>query len=356
MHGSGRGTDAAFSRYAYHVPGMPDPAAPAPPGVLPGVRDVADRTRRSGTVDGGRGARPAEPAGSLAVQDATLTVTAAVTLIAAACAVAFPVLRDGAAAVAALGLGGFAAASGLAAGLPAHEAAFAVLAASACGLAAAAAVRAPATETVPWAVAAAGVAMTAGHAASLSLALAMTGVLASAAALRPGRRGFGWAASLLLLAAWWVRLGAAGITVPEAYTLPVSAALLVIGSVRRSRGGASSSWSAYGPALASTLVPSLGAAWIGAGGPRPPLLAAVAVALALVGARARLQAPLALGAGVLVLDAGRWLVPFAADAIAGLPGWVPIAAVGLAVLLVGATYEQRMRDLRRLRAAVARLG
>ncbi|MBT2213266.1 SCO7613 C-terminal domain-containing membrane protein [Actinomadura sp. NEAU-AAG7] len=292
---------------------------------------------------------------ALATENATLAVLGALTVLAAACAAAFPVLRDGAVAMAALALGGFAAAAALAAGRPAHHAAFAVLAASGLALLAAALVRGPAAEAAPWPVAAAGIAMTAGHAAPLSLALAVTGVLAAAAALRPDRRPAGWAASALLLAAWWVRLGASGVTVPEIYTAPVSAALLGLAVIRRSRGAARSSWADLGPALASTLVPSLLAAWADATGPRPLLLAAAALATVLAGARLRLQAPLVLGGAVLVLDAARWLAPYAADAAAGLPGWVPLAGAGLLVLLAGATYEQRMRDLRRLRTALGRL-
>ncbi|TDD79487.1 SCO7613 C-terminal domain-containing membrane protein, partial [Actinomadura rubrisoli] len=289
-------------------------------------------------------------ADSLATQPATLAVLGALTVIAAVTALASAVLRDAAAAVAALALGGFAAALGLSAGLPAHQAAFAVLAASACALAAAWAVRGEAAEIASWTTAAAGIGMTAGHGPHFSLALAVTGVLASALSLRADRRpAAGWAASVLLAAAWWVRLGASEITVPEVYTLPVSAALLAFGVVRHVRGATSSSWVLYGPALASTLVPSLVAAWGDATGPRPLVLAVAALAVTLAGARTRLQAPLLLGGAVLVLDAARRLAPFAADALAGLPGWIPIAVLGLAVLLTGATYEQRLRDLRRLR-------
>ncbi|WP_051712410.1 SCO7613 C-terminal domain-containing membrane protein [Spirillospora albida] len=340
---------------------------------------------------------------SLAVQEATLSVLAAVTVMAAAFAT-LPILRDGAASVAVLALAGEAAASCLAAGLAPRHAAFPMLAAAALGLLTASALRPsapPATSAPPgasapraasasrgvfalrgaafgippvprgraggavrgvpvevsaWVAAVAGILLAAGHAAESSLALAVAGVLAFGCAVRADRRAAAWAGSALLLAAWWVRLGASGITVPEAYTLPVSAALLVIGLVRRSRGTAGNSWTAYGAGLTATLGPSLVAAWTDSGGPRPLLLGAAAAVLVLAGARARLQAPLALGAAVLLLDAARWLGPYAWEALAKLPGWVPIAALGLALLLTGATYERRLRDLRRLRDALARLG
>jgi len=78
--------------------------------------------------------------------------------------------------------------------------------------------------------------------------------------------------------------------------------------------------------------------------------------VALAGVRSRLQAPLLLGVAVAVLAAGREIAPWL-DRLAGmLPGWVPIAAIGMILLGAGATYEARLRDLRRLRAALSRLG
>ncbi|MGQ4444916.1 SCO7613 C-terminal domain-containing membrane protein, partial [Streptomyces violaceoruber] len=36
--------------------------------------------------------------------------------------------------------------------------------------------------------------------------------------------------------------------------------------------------------------------------------------------------------------------------------WAPPAVAGLVLLVLGATYEQRLRDARRLREALGRLG
>ncbi|MFC6883618.1 MULTISPECIES: SCO7613 C-terminal domain-containing membrane protein [Actinomadura] len=310
-------------------------------------------------------------AASLLTRPATISVLAALTLIGVACVAAthaearagagggrrtaFGVL-DGAVAATVVAFGGLVAASGLASGIGREWAAFGVLAAAGVGLLAAAWARSVAAETAAWAVAVAGVAMAAGNAAFLSVALAVAGVLAFADALRDGRRHAGLAGSALLLAAWWVRLGSADITVPEAYTAPITLALLAIGLARRSRRPELSSWAAYGPALASTLLPSVLAAWADPAGPRPVLLAVAALAVTLAGARARLQAPLLLGGATLLLVAVRALGPYAARVVLDLPGWFPIAFAGLVVLVVGATYERRLRDLRRLHAAVSRLG
>jgi hypothetical protein len=281
---------------------------------------------------------------SLAGEARTVGALAALATVAAVVALVSAPLRPAAQAVAVLTSGGYAAAQGLAAGLPAHGAAFAVLAAAAVGTALG---RVPA-EIAAAGTGAAALAMAADDPAWLSCALATAGVIATAAALRPSRRDAVYAGSALLALAWWVRLGASGVTVPEAYTAPVSLALLVVGHLRRPK---LSSWAAYGPALAGTLVPSLFASWSGDGAVRPALLAVGATAIVLAGARFRLQAPLALGGATLLLDALRYLAPLLQD----LPGWIPITVVGLLLVAVGATYERRLRDLRRARAAFARL-
>ncbi|MEU0445978.1 SCO7613 C-terminal domain-containing membrane protein [Streptomyces tendae] len=189
----------------------------------------------------------------------------------------------------------------------------------------------------------------------LAMALSLNGVVAAATALRPERRAVGWAAAVLLLAAAWVRLAAWEVGTPEAYTLPVTGPALVVGYLRRRRDTAVSSWTAYGPGLAATLVPSLLAAWDDQHWLRPLLLGVAALAVTLVGARLRLQAPLVLGAGVLALVALHELAPYLTQVVGALPRWVPPALAGLVLLVLGATYEHRLRDARRLREALGRL-
>ncbi|MEU9702937.1 hypothetical protein [Streptomyces sp. NPDC047981] len=192
--------------------------------------------------------------------------------------------------------------------------------------------------------------------AALALVLALTGVIAAATALRPERRAFAsWTAGLLFLVATWVRLAVWDVTTPEAYTLPVTVPALVVGALRRRRDPESSSWVAYGPGLAATLVPSLLAAWVDPDWPRPLLLGVAALAVTLLGARFRLQAPLLLGSTVLALDALHELAPYVVQAVGALPRWLPPALAGLLLLAVGATYEQRLRDARRLRERLGRM-
>ncbi|MFD3947225.1 SCO7613 C-terminal domain-containing membrane protein [Streptomyces sp. NPDC058579] len=192
--------------------------------------------------------------------------------------------------------------------------------------------------------------------AVLALVLTLTGVLAAATALRPERRAVAsWTAGALFLLATWVRLAVWDVTTPEAYTLPVTVPALVVGALRRRRDPESSSWVAYGPGLAATLVPSLLATWVDPDWRRPLLLGVAALAVTLLGARFRLQALLVLGGTVLALDALHELAPYVVQAVGALPRWLPPALAGLLLLAVGATYEQRLRDARRLRERLGRM-
>lgn len=200
------------------------------------------------------------------------------------------------------------------------------------------------------------VGMTVGDLPFLALVLSLCAVLAAGTALRPERRPVaGYLATALFLAAAWARLSASGVSSPEAYTLPVTVAALVIGVLRRRRDPAASSWTAYGAGLAATLVPSLVAAWADPHWPRPLLLGAAALVITLAGARWRLQALLVLGGAALALDAVHELAPYVVQVAGALPRWVAPALAGVVLLAVGATYEKRLRDARRLRSVLGRM-
>ncbi len=92
-------------------------------------------------------------------------------------------------------------------------------------------------------------------------------------------------------------------------------------------------------------MPSLLASLGGTDLTRPLLLGLAALAVLLVGARTGLRAPLAVGGTVLLVDALDLLGPYAA----ALPRWLSLGGAGALLLVVGATYEQRRRDVGRLR-------
>ncbi|MFD3441303.1 SCO7613 C-terminal domain-containing membrane protein [Streptomyces sp. NPDC058685] len=200
------------------------------------------------------------------------------------------------------------------------------------------------------------VVLAAGDRPTLALVLALCGVIAAGTALRTERRiTAGATATVLFVLATWVRLAASDVSTPEAYTLPVTIPALAIGVLRRRRDPAASSWPAYGPGLAATLLPSLIAAWGDQHWLRPLLLGVAALAITLAGARLRLQALLVLGGAVLALDALHELAPYVVQVVGALPRWLPPALAGMLLLAVGATYEQRLRDARRLRESLGRM-
>ncbi|MFI6905068.1 SCO7613 C-terminal domain-containing membrane protein [Nonomuraea sp. NPDC050394] len=298
---------------------------------------------------------------SLAAAPYTLGVLAGLTLLAGALAVRAPDLRvrRGAAATATVAGGGLALAAALAAGLTGERAAFALIAVAA--LAATAAARlhprpvAVAVELPGWGLAVAGVLLTASEPATACLALAATGVLVLVVSLRPERRDARWAGLSLLQLALWLKLALEGVTAPEAYTVPLSVAGLIAAWLVRRRDPTVSSWIGYGSALALTFLPSLVAAWNDPALLRPLLLGTAAFAATLAGARARLQAPLLLGGAVLVVTAAHEFAPAIGELVGQGPRWLPIALAGAFLLFTGATYEHRLRDLRRVRGLLVRM-
>ena len=189
----------------------------------------------------------------------------------------------------------------------------------------------------------------------LALVLSLCGVIAAGTALRPDRHTVGYASAALFLLATWVRLAAWEVDTPEAYTLPVTVPALFVGFLRRRRAPETSSWTAYGPALAATLLPSLVMAWGDPHWTRPLLLGLAALSLTLLGGGYSLQAPLVLGGSVLTLDALHELAPYIVQVTDALPRWVPPALAGLLLLALGATYEQRIRDVQRMRDKLGKL-
>ncbi|MFD5271110.1 SCO7613 C-terminal domain-containing membrane protein [Streptomyces sp. NPDC058335] len=295
---------------------------------------------------------------SLATQSATLTVLSALTVL---CATAsrWPRLTP-VAATAALGYAtALACATGAAADWqPPHTALLVVCVPVVAALAAARLGASPATLPVEAAGAAAAV-LALGLAVTdppmLATVLAACGAIAAGTAARPERRRAGYAAAVLFLLATWVRLAAWDVTTPEAYTLPVAVPALLVGAWRRHHDPLTGSWTAYGPGLAATLLPSLAAAWSDPEWTRPLLLGAAALLITLLGARHRLRAPLVLGGSVLVLDALHELAPYLVQVADALPRWAPPALAGVLLLAVGATYERRIRDVRHVREVLDRM-
>ncbi|MEU3298358.1 hypothetical protein ABZ729_00780 [Streptomyces sp. NPDC006678] len=339
-------TGAAEDAGAPAAPGTPE----TPPGAFAGIALACGLASATSAAVLGLATRPAT--------FAVLGVLVAVNVAAALLGRGLP--RAVVACGAVVGTAGLVAAAAAAAGLPAHQVALALLAVpAAAALLGARLGRHPVALPVEATAAVAGllaIVLAVPHPPTLALVLALAGVIAAGTSVRAERRPVaGYLAAVLFVAATWVRLAASGVEWPEAYTLPVTVPALAVGALRRRRDPQASSWSAYGPGLTATLVPSLFAAWGDTHWLRPLLLGAAALAVTLAGARLRLQAPLVLGGLTLALDTLHELAPYVVQVVDALPRWLPPALAGLLLLAVGATYEQRLRDARRLRDGLGRM-
>jgi hypothetical protein len=198
--------------------------------------------------------------------------------------------------------------------------------------------------------------MTAGQLWWTGLVLLLAGAVLSVVALRRDRRPAALAAVVAKLAASWAWLAAADVHTPEAYTLPAGLLTLAAGVVYLRRHPGTSSWPTLAPGLVATLLPSLLLTLTGSDQPlRRLLLGLAALGVTLAGGATRRQAPFGLGAAVLAVVAVRELGPVAADVVGALPAWVPLSLGGVLLVAVGATYEQRRRDVARVRDAVLRM-
>ncbi|WP_353900718.1 hypothetical protein ABUL04_03805 [Micromonospora harpali] len=259
---------------------------------------------------------------------------------------------------------GFAVTAALAANLPLRTASFAVLAVAVLVLAAAALpsgvdpIRGRVLDVAAQAVALLAVLLAAGSPRYAAAVCVLWGAAVGLRLLRRGEpAGWRWAFAGIaggseLLGAWLLLI-AGGVVLLEAYTLPAAGLALAAGTVAlRTRPGLNS-WLALGPGLVAALLPS-GVSVLFAPDPQPwrrLLLGAGALAVVLVGAARRWQAPVLLGGVTLVLLALHEL----ARGWDLLPRWIFLAVGGLALIGLAATYERRRRDLARFRAAVGRM-
>jgi hypothetical protein len=137
-----------------------------------------------------------------------------------------------------------------------------------------------------------------------------------------------------------IRVGE-GVAFPEAYTLPAAALLVAAGAWRLATDRESNSVAALGSGLTLGLLPSLLLALDEPVSLRGALVAAGGVIVLAVGLQQRLAAPFVVGALTTAVLAVRHLEPYA-DAV---PRWISLGAVGVALLLVGVTWEARRRNL-----------
>jgi hypothetical protein len=158
--------------------------------------------------------------------------------------------------------------------------------------------------------------------------------------MRRDRELFSWLGAVVLGLATALRV-ALEVQAPELYTLPAALALVAVGGWRLHRDDSTSSFATLGSGLTLGLLPSLLLALEQPLSLRGALAGAAGVLALAVGVRLRLAAPFVLGAVTVGLLAVRHLQPYA-DAV---PRWISLGAVGLALLVVGVTWEARRHNL-----------
>ncbi|MBW9121627.1 hypothetical protein JNB63_16125 [Microbacterium trichothecenolyticum] len=155
----------------------------------------------------------------------------------------------------------------------------------------------------------------------------------------------------------------------ELVTVPPALGGIAYGVRTLRRAPRSRTWPTLGPWLALLTVPSLlhdvgGSAISGATGEpwpgEPELwrivsLGVVALAMVVVGAIYRLQAPLLLGAAVLIVHGVAQLWPWISTAYVAVPWWLWLGLGGALLIFMAARYEKNMKALRTTVAAVTSL-
>ncbi|MEU8815013.1 SCO7613 C-terminal domain-containing membrane protein [Actinoplanes sp. NPDC048796] len=190
--------------------------------------------------------------------------------------------------------------------------------------------------------------------AHLAALLAAWGAVLGLAASRAGRpanqrRLLFWLAVGFEIVGWWLFIALADVALPEAYTLPFAALALIVGVIESRHRPDLSSWAAYGVALLAAFVPTMGIVLAGNGGElREVLLLLGAVATLIIGSRNRQQAPVVVGALATVFAAIHFAVTLVGP-------WLVLVPLGIILLWVGATNENRRRTREGLRGALVRM-
>ena len=158
------------------------------------------------------------------------------------------------------------------------------------------------------------------------------------------RRWLVWPGLVALVVAYVALIVDSGFSFVEAYTLPLGAAGLAAGLLMTTRKPDVGTWTLLGPGLAVALLPSVPQALADPTDLRALLLGMGALVVLAVGVRLGWQAPFVAGVAIVALLVLFNIGPYANAA----PRVVLIAVVSAVLLGVGITWEDRVRDGRRL--------
>jgi hypothetical protein len=159
-------------------------------------------------------------------------------------------------------------------------------------------------------------------------------------------------APLAFSVGWSAILSDGGVDVAEAYSLPIGVAWCAAGLVALRRSPVLRTWPTLGPGLVVASLPTVGQ--LSGGDPgltRMLLLLVVGAAVAVAAGYVGYQAPLVLGVGAAIFAAFTQVAPWAA----GLPRWLSLGAVGVALLVAGARFESVRAGARRATQRISHL-
>jgi len=160
----------------------------------------------------------------------------------------------------------------------------------------------------------------------------------------PDRRWYLWPGGAALAVAYVLLVVDSGFSFVEAYTMPFGAIALAIGFYFVRRNPDTDTWLLLGPGLTLALVPSIPQALADPTDLRAPLLGLGAATALALGIRFSWQAPFVFGVTILALLVLFNIGPYANAA----PRVVLIAGVSAILLGFGITWEDRVRDGRKL--------
>ncbi|CAN5582382.1 hypothetical protein BH10ACT7_BH10ACT7_19590 [soil metagenome] len=138
-------------------------------------------------------------------------------------------------------------------------------------------------------------------------------------------------------------------------SVPIAVALLVTGAVQLRRSPTARSWAWVAPGLLVLLLPSLIATFVEQPVWRLVALGVACIAAIVVGALRRLQAPLIIGAIIVLIHGLRTFAPAIRTVYELTEWWVWAVVGGAIVLFLGLTFEKRVRDLKNVTERVSSL-
>jgi hypothetical protein len=186
----------------------------------------------------------------------------------------------------------------------------------------------------------------------LFCALHVVGVLVNRG---PFTTATGWA-SIGFAALAAIIAVASGLIDPfEWSTGAIAAALLATGTVKLIGSANAGSWAWLAPGILVLLLPSLLATFVEQPTWRLVGLGVACVIAVVVGAVARLKAPLVIGSVVVLVHAVRTFAPQLLAVYQLAEWWVWAVIGGAIILFLGLTFEKRMRDLRSVASKVSAL-